>query len=184
MGVLLALLKLLAIGGLYFAALYRYAPSDVTQGIWAFKLATILMFARIFGLFMVYHAIKFIFFSKGKSLGRRIISTMFAVPFYALVTALVMLTLNGYKDDETHTTSWHTNLVFFRDFKLACLVAGIDDYQIRRGDNAAQLVLLPGILCSELADDGITGESLMPYDIKISAGSMSIPRVIAVEKLL
>ncbi len=181
--VVLFLLKFAFLAVLYYIALYRYAPSDVTQGDWLSKISLLLLFARIFGLLFLYRMIKFIFFSKGKPFFIRILSALFALPFYALISLLIILGMNGYKDDKTSTISWQTNLMYFKNFKLACIAAGIDNSQIREKNYTPQIIFIPGQLCDTLAKDTISNETLTPYSLEISAGGLSIPYVIAIEKL-
>jgi hypothetical protein len=175
------LLKFTLLAVLYYASIYQYAPSDITQGDWLSKISLLLLFARIFGLLVLYRIIKFIFFSKGKDLFIRLLSALFSLPFYALISILIILGLNGYKDDKTNTISWQTNLVYFKDFKLACIAAGIDNSQIREKNYTPQIIFIPGKLCNILANDTITNDT--PYSLEISAGGLSVPYVIAIEKL-
>lgn len=179
----LILVKFLFLAALYYVAIYHYAPSDVTQADWLSKISLLFLFGRVFGLFVMYRMVKFIFFSKGKPFFIRILSALFALPFYALISILIILGLNGYKDDHTNSISWQTNLVYFKNFKIACIAAGLDNSQIREKNYTAQIVFLPGKLCDTLAEDTITNDTLSPYLLELSSGAYSIPYVTSLQKL-
>lgn len=176
------LLKMLLAAMLYGVVFYSYAPSDVTQGTWLFKPGTFLLFGRIFGLFFIYRMMKLLFFSGGQSFLGRMFSALCAIPAYVFLTLLLMLFMNGFNDKQSQTTNWQTNIIYFKNFHLACVVAGIDDAELHYKTVVADIVFVPGKFCSLLAKDTFTSHTLTPYTMVFSDGAFSIPYVTAVEK--
>lgn len=181
MSKLIKFAKILVVFALYAAAVYFFVPSDVTQGLWLKKQMVFYTIAALFAVLFILRLITVWFIVDYKKKERAKLATLFLLPTYALVALFITIIANGALDKGTKTIEWHTNLVYAKDMKAVCIIAGITDEQLKAGVQQADLMLVPGTLCKEIGE--VSASSKHPYTINLSAGYIGIPYIVGITTL-
>jgi hypothetical protein len=179
--VLTRILYVLIAAFVYFHVLTRYAPSDVTQGLWLYKPDVVIAIGSVVGLFLAIRLVKIAFFTNDKKI-RRLLITVFFLPSYVFMALFIVIAANGLLDKQEDTRIWPTYLAYYKDMKLACVTAAYDDTMIEQGATEATVLFVPRDLCRNIDDAVNAKDKKSPYAITFSTGRLGIDYILDIQK--
>ena len=160
--------------GAYVLAFNEYAPSDVTLGLWLKKPKVLMAIGAVVGLFIIKRVLGIVLFADKLDKARQLVGTFLLLPFYAFISLFIVININGYFDDGSRTVVVPTNLVLFKDMKIACITAAIDDKQLQAGERTPMILFVPRRMCQNINKDVGNGKK-HPYILMLSGGRLGIP---------
>jgi hypothetical protein len=167
---------------LYWAVFNQYAPSDVVHFYWLRKPEVIMLVAGGTGLFLLKRIIWIHAFARPKRYFLRYLFTLILIPSYAFISLFIVFVLNGYLDDHSRQEAWETNLVFYKDAKVACFSAGLDDdYLIPGVRQDPEVIFVSKSQCGKIGPEVENATQPYPYLITLSNGKFGIPYVSNIE---
>ena len=170
--------------GAYVIAFNDYVPSDITAGLWLTKPAVIITIAVIVIFFIAKRVASIWYFGVEGARSTKLWLTLLLLPSYLFIALFITIDASGLLDNGTRKVEWPTNLVFFKDVKVACIIAGIDDAQINAGDvSTPNIWMVPRRLCSDIGDEVKNKEpGKHAYILTLSAGRLGIPYITKIVK--
>lgn len=163
---------------LYIAAIYRYAPSDVTMGLWLGKPHVVTTLVIMFALLLFRRLMTVLFCSNDGEVLKRTLISIFFLPSYAVFALLFAVDLNGVLDDKLTMMRWPTNIVYHKDLKLACVVGAVDDAQLAAQVKQADIIFVPLRACRSLgAVANYADGGKHPVTMVFSNGFLGIPYI-------